>query len=158
MRLIVFIFSINWINQYYWYIKTLTAFFCPDFFLAFRYSLLCTSSLLNSFLLTLLTFSQISLYFSKNFLLKNIYTQFRQNLSYIYSFLGGVCIKAYFFSTFVTYEIFKILFTKRKLISYYYFINIYIVYWNRAFMLMMKFIFFNFSIAKLYNFFIYFYI
>ena len=38
-----------------------------------------------------------------------------------------------FFIIFVTNEIFKILFTKRKLIRYYYFINIYIVYWNMSF-------------------------
>ena len=47
--------------------------------------------------------------------------------------------------------------TKRKLIRYYHFLNIYIVYWNRAFTLM-KFLFFNFSIIKLYDFFIHFYI
>ena len=36
----------------------------------------------------------------------------------------------FFFKTFLTNEIFKILFTKQKLIRYYYFINIYIVYRN----------------------------
>ena len=45
----------------------------------------------------------------------------------------------------------KIFFTKRKPIRYYYFINIYIVYWNRVFMLM-KFVIFNFSVTKLYIF------
>ena len=56
-----------------------------------------------------------------------------------------------FFIIFVVNEISKVLFTERKLIRYYYFINIYIVYQNRAFILI-KFVFFNFSIIKLYNF------
>ena len=41
-----------------------------------------------------------------------------------------------FFIAFVNNEIFKTLFTKRKLIRYYYFINVYIVYQNRNFILM----------------------
>ena len=60
-----------------------------------------------------------------------------------------------FFIIFVTNEIFKILFTKRKLIRYYYFINIYIVFWNRSFTLI-KFIFLNFNIMKFCKFFIHF--
>ena len=47
----VFISFINWINQYYWYIKTLKVFFCVEFFSAFRYYLSYTGSLLNCFLL-----------------------------------------------------------------------------------------------------------
>ena len=42
------------------------------------------------------------------------------------------------------------MFTKMKLIRYCYFINIYIIYRDRAFMLM-KFVFFIFSVIKLYN-------
>ena len=64
-----------------------------------------------------------------------------------------------FFIIFVTNEIFKSLFTKRKLIAYYYFINIYIVYCNRFFMLM-KYHFFNFSIINrdhIVNFFFFFF-
>ena len=57
-----------------------------------------------------------------------------------------------FLIIFVNNEIFKILFTKIKFIKYYYFINIYIFYWNRAFILM-KFLFFNFSVIKFYDFF-----
>ena len=51
-----------------------------------------------------------------------------------------ICIKAYFFSIFIANKIFKILFTERDLIRYNYFIKIYIVYQNRAFMLV-KFVF-----------------
>ena len=54
-------------------------------------------------------------------------------------------------------EIFKKLLTKRYLIRYYYFSNISIVCQNRDFMLV-KFGLFNFSITKLYDFLIYFYI
>ena len=42
-------------------------------------------------------------------------------------------------------------FNKRGLIRYYYFINIYVVYQNKAFMLV-KYVFSNFSIIKFYNF------
>ena len=55
-----------------------------------------------------------------------------------------------FFRIFVTNEIFKILFAKSKLISYYYFINIYIDSRNLAF-IFMKFVFFNFTVIKFYN-------
>ena len=41
----------------------------------------------------------------------------------------------------------SIFFTERNLIRYYYFINIYIIYWNGAFMFI-KFAFFNFSIIN----------
>ena len=98
LRIIVFIFHINWSNQYHWYINTLRAFFFYDFFfirffLAFRYFLLFTGSLLNSFLIILLTFSQISLYFSKNLSLKKTYIQFHQSLFYMHSFPERICIK-----------------------------------------------------------------
>ena len=56
-----------------------------------------------------------------------------------------------FFIIFVTNDIFKILFTKRKLIRYYYFTNIHIVYQNRAFILM-QFVFFNFTAINFYIF------
>ena len=48
-------------------------------------------------------------------------------------------------------EIFKILFIEGKPIRYYYFINSYIIYQNRDFLLI-KFVLFNFSIIKFYNF------
>ena len=59
-----------------------------------------------------------------------------------------------FFLIFVTNEKFKIFFTKRKIIRPYYFINIYIVYENRAFILM-KHIFFNFSVKNFFQPFLY---
>ena len=61
-------------------------------------------------------------------------------------------LSEYLLYIFVTNEIFKILFTQRKLYRSYYFIYIYIVYRNRTFILM-KFVFFNFSVIKVYNFF-----
>ena len=73
----------------------------------------------------------------------------------MHSFLERIFIEVYFFIIFVANEIYKILFTERKLIRQYYFINIYIAYRNRAFILM-KFVFLNFSIVRLYNFFIFF--
>ena len=57
-----------------------------------------------------------------------------------------------FFMFFVANEAYKIYFTKRKLIRYYYFINVSIIYQNNAFILMI--FFFNFSIIKLYKYFI----
>ena len=54
-----------------------------------------------------------------------------------------------FFTIFVTNKSLKILFAKGNLIRYYYFINIYIVYRNRAIVLV-EFVFFNSSIAKLF--------
>ena len=59
-----------------------------------------------------------------------------------------------FFSVFVTN---KKICTKRNLIRYHYFIIIYIFYWKKAFVLV-KFVFLNFSITKLYKSFFQFYI
>ena len=59
--------------------------------------------------------------------------------------------KGLFFTISVANKIFKTFFTKRDLIRYYYLINIYIAYWNRAFMFG-KFLFFYFSITEIYNF------
>ena len=56
-----------------------------------------------------------------------------------------------FFSIFIANKIFEIFFTKRDLIRYYYFVNIYIVHQNRSFMLV-KIAFFNFSSINFYNF------
>ena len=124
------------------------AFCCLDFFaaffLAFRNLLLCIGSILNCPLIIMPTFHY-------NFLkifhlsLKETFIQFHQNLFHIHSFLERICIKPCFFVIFITNEIFKILFNKRKVIRYYYFVNIYIVHGNRAFTLM-KFVFFNLSV------------
>ena len=56
--------------------------------------------------------------------------------------------RSHFVSVFIANKIFKILFTKRDLIRYYYFVNICIVYRYRVFMLK-KFVFFNFSTSNL---------
>lgn len=57
-------------------------------------------------------------------------------------------------NSFITSEIFKIFSTKRKLVKYYYFINTYIIYQNRAFILI-KNVFFNFIIIKFFYLFLY---
>ena len=55
-------------------------------------------------------------------------------ISFIYThFWKEYAKRSNIFIIFVTNEIFKALFTKKKLIRYYYFINMYIVYGNRAF-------------------------
>ena len=61
------------------------------------------------------------------------------------------------FSIFIANETIKTLFTKGNLIRYYYFLNIYICYLNRSFMLV-KFLFFDFNMTKFYNCFFHFYI
>ena len=92
---------------------------CWFFLLAFRYSLWCTSSLLNCFLMILLTFSQISLYISKK---SSSFYQRIQTFGFIKpSFINTHFWTEYtwrstFFNIFVTNEIHKILFTERKLI------------------------------------------
>ena len=97
----------------------------------FRYFLFYISALLYFCLIILPTFSQISLDTSKSLL-------------YIFIFGRNMYNGIIYLAFFVTNEIFKILFTERKLFRYYYFINICIAYRNRAFMLM-KFVFFNLS-------------
>ena len=91
-----------------------------------------TSLLSNSLLILFLTFSRIFLYFSNNsssFIEKNICLVSWKPLLYALS-SGRNTHK----NIFVTNKIFKNLFTKRDLIRYDYFINIYNLYWNKAFM------------------------
>ena len=113
-----------------------------NFFSAFRYFLLYTSSLLNLFFIIWLNFFQTFIYLSKkfsSFITRYIHLVFSKYLLYV--LISGKNIhKGNIFIIFVTNEIFKMLFIKRKLIRYYYFINIYIIYRNRAFILM-KFVF-----------------
>ena len=90
------------------------------------------------------------LYFSKTSS-KKIYIQFHKYLFCINSFFLSNMHKGLFFTISVANKIFKTFFTKRDLIRYYYLINIYIAYWNRAFMFG-KFLFFYFSITEIYNF------
>ena len=141
--MIVSIFSINWINQYYWCMKTLKAFICVGFFSAFRYFLLYTSLLFNTFLMILLTFSQISLYLPNtfySFIKKYIHLVLSKPLLYILIFGQNMQKGLIFFIVFVINKIFKFLFTKRKLIRYYYFVVLllclllfyYIIYGNRS--------------------------
>ena len=123
-------------------------------FSAFRYFLLCISSPLNFFY-------HIAKFFPNcHICIKNFFMFFHEYMHLILSeYLLYIPISGknmhkglIFFIISVTNEIFKILFTKRKLIRYYYFVNIYIVYQKRTFILM-KFVFFNFSVIKFYNFF-----
>ena len=102
----------------------------------------------------LLTFSKFHYIFLTIFHLlpkKNIHLVLSKSLLYALIFGRNMHKDLIFFIIFVTNDIFKIFFTERNLIRYYYFINNYIVYRNRAFMLM-KFVFFNFSIIKIYIF------
>ena len=104
--------------------------FVMNLFLAFRYFLLYTSSLLNLVFVILLAFSQIFIYLS------NIFSTFIKihafsfiEISFIYThFWKEYAQRSNFFIVFVANQIFKFLFTQRKLVRYYYFINIYIVY------------------------------
>ena len=88
--------------------------------------------------------------FSKSFsfLLRNNYVYFHQNFNHLWT---EYAYRSKFFRIFTAKQIFKILLTKRKLIRYYYFINIYMVYWSRAFILI-KCLLYNFIVMKFYNF------
>ena len=129
---IVSIFSMNWIKQYYRYIKL---------FSAFRYFLLDVSSKLVFFII-LLTFFQIVIYSSKSFssfIIKNLHLVLSEYISYTLISRKNMHKSLVSLIAFVTNEVFKILCTKRKHVRYYYFINIYIVYQSRDFIL--KFVF-----------------
>ena len=101
------------------------------FFIVYRFTV-------KSLLMLLLTLFQISFYFSSNsslFIKKDMYLV-HQNLFYIHSFLEALYITLgfnFFFIIFVANKIFNIFFTERNLASIYYFINIYIIYQNWAF-------------------------
>ena len=110
------------------------AFFCVNFFSGFRNFLLCVTSLF------IFVFDNIANFYKFCYIYQNVFDLLSENLFYAY--LDGIGVRVYLFSIFVTNEIFKILLTKRNLIRYYYFINIYIVDQTRAFILM-KFVFFN---------------
>ena len=122
-------------------------------FSAFRYFLLYISSLLIVFII-LLNFSQIVIYLSKifsSFIIKNTLILIWTSFTYTHFYKEYVW-RSNFFIIFVTNITFRIFFTKRKLNRYCYFINIYNIDWNRTFILM-KFVFFNFSLITFYNFF-----
>ena len=126
-----------------------------DFILAFRYFSMYTGSLSNSFLILFVTFSQISFHSSTNssfYIKKDIHLVSLKSL--LYALISGRNIhKGLFFSIFVGNGIFKTFSIKKDYyttIRYYYYINIYIFYWNRSFMLV-EFLFFDFMITKFYN-------
>ena len=131
---------------------------CVDFsfILVFIYLSLYTGSLSNPFLITLLTLSQISFYHSSNssfFIKKDIYLVLTKSLLYALIF-GSIMHKCLTLlpSSYPSDKIFKTFFTKRNPVRHYYFTNVYIISLNYAFLLV-KFAFFNFSMAKCYNFF-----
>ena len=62
--LTVFIFSINWIKQYYWHIKT---FFSAESFFSFWIFFVTYKFAIKVFFIVLLTFSQTVIYLSKKF-------------------------------------------------------------------------------------------
>ena len=85
---------------------------------------------------------------SFSFLLRNNYVCFHQNFNHLWT---EYAYRSKFFRIFTAKQIFKILLTKRKLIRYSYFINIYMVYWSWAFILI-KCLLYNFSVMKFHNF------
>ena len=95
----------------------------------------------------------MSLYFSSNsfFYQKRHILVSSKSLPYALIFEGIVHKGIIFFRIcFLPNKIFKTLFTKRNLVRYYFSINVYIMYQNMAFALLI-FVFFNFTIAKHYN-------
>ena len=125
----------------------------------FKYLLLYKNALLNLLFMRLLAFSVVFTFFLKffsSFIIKYIHLVLSRYLLYILTSGKNVHKGLNFKIIFVTNQMFKILFIKRKLIRYYCFINIYIAYRNKTFLLT-KFAFFNFSVIKLYNFLIHFY-
>ena len=102
----------------------------------------------------MLILSQISLYFSSksiSFMKKDIY--FVSSKFLIHAVVSGSIIHksiTFSWSSLCLRRCLKPFFTKRNLVRYYYFINVYIIYWNWTFVLV-KFVFFKFNIAKSYN-------
>ena len=131
----------NWINQYYWLTNTLRAlfwysnFYCIDFSIirfdfSFQILFIVYRFAVQFFFDNVADFFLISLYVSNNF--SSFYKK-DMHLVSPKSFLYAL-MTINFFGIFIAYKIFKILFTKRHLIRYYYLISIYIFFWNRAFM------------------------
>ena len=126
------------------------AFFSVESFFSFRYFLLYISLQLNFFyyIAKFCPNCHIFLNFILSFIMKYIHLVLSKYILYI--LISGKNMHKGL--VFFIIEIFKVWFTKSKFIRYYYFINIYIIYWNRTFILM-KFVFFNFSVITFYNFF-----
>ena len=95
-RIIVSTFSINWIKQYYLYIKILKVFFCVQSFFSF-YIFFIISSPLNVFFIMLLTFPEIVIHISKkfsSFIIKYKHLVLSEYLLYI--LISGKNIHLYF--------------------------------------------------------------
>ena len=132
----------------------MNAAFCDkSFFSLLIFFVICTFTI--SFFRYIANIPQIAIYLSKSFsffIIKHIHLVSSEYLLYTH-FRKEYAYRSNFFIVFVTNEIFRILFSKRKLMKFFYFINIYIVYRNRTYILM-KFVFFSFNVIKLYNFYI----
>ena len=131
-----------------------------NFILAIRYFLLYTSLLLFFYYYYIANFFSNFHILIKNifFYHKHTYVQFHQNI--FAHFWEEYTWRSNCFIIFVANEICKILFTKRKLIRYYYFIKIsFLFWWNLCFLISVpsNFIFslsiFIYSINFFYNFF-----
>ena len=129
----------------YWFFNCEILFYFLSFSLVFLFFIWYRLSS-YSFLKMLLTFFQCSLYL----LFIKKYTHLVLSKSpYIDKFLDKKdAQRSEFSGIFVTNEILKIFFTEANLIRCFYFINIYIVYQNRA-IILVKLVFFYFSIIKL---------
>ena len=112
------------------YLNKACVFFCVQNILIKKKIINCPDNL-NYY-----TTTNTSIFIKISFIYKDLWTEYALSFN--------------FFRIFVTNEIFKILFAKSKLISCYYFINIYIDSRNLAF-IFMKFVFFNFTVIKFYN-------
>ena len=127
-------------------------------FWAIRYFSLYISSLLIFFIILLTFYRNFDIFIKKFFLF--------YHKKHAFSFMKIYSISTHYWKEyaqrsniliiFVANEISKILFIKKKLIRYCNFINICIVYQNRA-SILMKLVFFNSSIIKLYDSSIHFY-
>ena len=116
------------------------------------------SSLLIFFIILLIFFRNFDIFIKKVFLFyhKKHALSFMKIYSISTHYWKEYAQRSNILIIFVANEISKILFIKKKLIRYCNFINIYIVYQNKA-SISMKLVFFNSSIIKLYNSSIYFY-
>ena len=100
----------------------------------FRYLFILEHKITINFFVLLLTFSKFHQIYQKDFFYQNFHAFIFIKTSVCTHFSKYTHKSLNFLSSALTKEIF--LFTERKLIRYYYFLNINIVYRNRAFILM----------------------
>ena len=161
MRIRKFIFYKNRIDKNYWQTNSLRIFFwyfiilkiCVDFFIILSFKLFhCIQVHYRIHIWCYFWhFQKILLYFFQQFIIfyQKIYIFSSIKVSSMRtSFWKEYAYKSNCFSFLIVNKIFKIHFTKANLVRCYYFVNIYIVYQNRAFKLV-KFAYFNFSIIKI---------